>query len=65
MYIRIAKLEVDRSRDLDEELVKDLERAGYLVVESENGFNMGYYDIAIVKKGDDYQKLLREEGDDE
>lgn len=58
MYIRIAKLEVDKSRDLKEGLVKDLEKAGYLVVESEQGFDIGFYDIAIVKKGDDYQKVI-------
>lgn len=58
MFIRIAKLEVDRARDLKEELIKDLEKAGYLVVESEESFNMGYYDIAIEKKGDDYQKAI-------
>lgn len=54
MNKKIAELKVDINRDPNNgpntDLVKDLEKLGYVIIETSVSYNIIYYDIAIKKE---------------
>lgn len=52
MIRKIGSVEVDKSKDYDGKIIKALENAGFIVVQTYNDYFSGSYDIAE-KMGDE------------